>query len=981
MSVDIADHAGEPVASVAALALRPMGALPEVDSGQDHLFRLTWETLADEPVTDSGPVAVVGADPLGLAAVLGVTAYPDLTALADAGIPQRVFVSTADESGQVPGAVRSATARVLRLIQEWLADERFEQAQLVVVTRNAVSTGRGGGAPDLASAAVWGLVRSARSENPGRLALLDLDSAPTSPGVLTAAPTDVEPDLVSRGTRYQAPRLARATSSGRLVPPPGVQDWRLDLSERGTVDNLVLVPNERAFEPLTEHQVRIAVRAAGMNFRDSLIALDIYPGTGGIGGEAAGVVLEVGSAVTDLAPGDRVMGMFPYAFATVAMADRRMLAKMPDSWTFEQAAASPIVFATAYQALVDLGDLQAGESVLIHAAAGGVGMAAVQLARHLGADVYGTASPRKWAALRAAGLDEDHIASSRTLDFEAEFAETTGGDGFDLVVNSLTGEYVDASMRLLPRGGRFVELGRVDVRDPDEIAGWYPGVEYWTFDLSEIGPPATAVVLREVLALIEQGALEPLPVTTWDIRDAADAFRHMTQGLHTGKIVLTVPRALDPDGTVLITGGTGTLGSAVARQLVTRHGARNLLLTSRTGSAPELAEELTALGADVRVAACDAADRAALSELLDSVDAKHPLTAVVHAAGVLDDGVISSLNPERLDVVMRPKVDAAWNLHELTEGQDLASFTLFSAAAGVFGGPGQGNYAAANTFLDALAQRRRTQGLPATSLAWGLWADASAMTGHLGDDGVARISRSGVAALPMDEGLGLFDRALDMDDALLVPIRLDTRQLRDMPADAVPPLLRGLVTSTARRTVHTDARGAETFQQSLTGLSPDELDATLLSFVCRNVATVLGHSSTDAIQAERAFSEVGFDSLTAVEFRNRLNATTGLRLPATLVFDYPTPAALAAELKRQLAPAAADPAAAALGSLDRMRSTLAGLRVDAETGLAITARLQDLLASWQESTVTPADEDVSTRLETASTDEVLDFITNELGIS
>ncbi|MEU5420732.1 type I polyketide synthase, partial [Streptomyces sp. NPDC020667] len=395
----------------------------------------------------------------------------------------------------------------------------------------------------------------------------------------------------------------------------------------------------------------------------------------------------------------------------------------------------------------------------------------------------------------------------------------------------------------------------------------------------------------------------------------------------------------EPGGTVLLTGATGVLGSLVARHLVAERGVRHLLLTSRRGlaaaGAAELVEELTALGATVRLAACDAADRSALAELLAGVPAEHPLTGVVHAAGVLDDGVLASMTPERMDAVLRPKVDAAVNLHELTRELPLSAFVLFSSAAGVFGAAGQANYAAANTFLDALAQLRRAEGLPAVSLAWGLWAERSAMTGNMEDEDVKRLNRSGVAALTSEEGLALFDLAVaeaaadgaGPADPLLVPMRLDLAALRAQAASVgTPPLFRGLVRVPARRAADSASAsgGADAGQvplaQRLAGMTAAEQDRALTELVRTHTATVLGHDSPDMIEEDHAFLELGITSLTAVEIRNRLNHVTGLTLPATLLFDHTTSAALAAYLRTQLLPGAtgsrlapAEPAAGGTG--------------------------------------------------------------------
>ncbi|EXU62911.1 polyketide synthase [Streptomyces sp. PRh5] len=403
-------------------------------------------------------------------------------------------------------------------------------------------------------------------------------------------------------------------------------------------------------------------------------------------------------------------------------------------------------------------------------------------------------------------------------------------------------------------------------------------------------------------------------------------------------------RPLDPEGTVLITGATGTLGGLLARHLVTHHGVRHLLLTSRRGPAAEgagrLREELTGLGATVTVAACDTADRDAVAALVAQVPADHPLTGVFHTAGVLDDGVISSLTPERLDTVLRPKVDAALHLHEATRELDLAAFVLFSSAAGVLGGAGQGNYAAANGFLDAFAQARRAQGLTAHSLAWGLWAPTSTMTGTADTAGAAR---SGVAALSSEQGMELLDTALALDTPLLIPMRIDLAALRaGAGSGSVPLLLRGLVRTPARRAGATTRGGSpgggSALRERLAALPEAEQDAVLVELVCAQVATVLGHPDPSAIGPAHEFVDSGFDSLTAVELRNRLNAATGLRLPATLVFDHETPADLAARLRSELAaarqsgPAEQTPAGAAPAAAGES-TTLSTLYTEAfETG-------------------------------------------------
>ncbi|WP_189307860.1 type I polyketide synthase, partial [Streptomyces cinerochromogenes] len=370
-----------------------------------------------------------------------------------------------------------------------------------------------------------------------------------------------------------------------------------------------------------------------------------------------------------------------------------------------------------------------------------------------------------------------------------------------------------------------------------------------------------------------------------------------------------VPVAFDPAGAVLVTGGTGSLGALVARHLVERHGVRHLVLASRRGPAAEGAEELVAglseLGAEsVSVVACDVSDRESVAELLTSVSAERPLSGVVHTAGVLDDGVIGALTPERLAGVFAPKVGAVAHLDELTRElvPDLGAFVVFSSAAGVFGSAGQGNYAAANACLDAVMQRRRAAGLPGVSLAWGLWEQATGMTAHLNDVDQARMNRGGFQAIAPDEGLDLFDAALHTGDSLLVPIKLDLRAIRAEAAAGgeIPALLRTLIPHSRRAAARIAAGRGSGLAGRLAGLTPAEQEALLLDLVRTHVATVLGHSGPEKVKADKAFKDAGFDSLTAVQLRNRLRETTRLSLPATLVYDYPTPLALARFLRDEL---------------------------------------------------------------------------------
>ncbi|BBC29249.1 Polyketide synthase [Streptomyces graminofaciens] len=456
----------------------------------------------------------------------------------------------------------------------------------------------------------------------------------------------------------------------------------------------------------------------------------------------------------------------------------------------------------------------------------------------------------------------------------------------------------------------------------------------------------------------------------------------------------------NPDGTVLLVGASGGLGQVLARHLVVERGVRRLVLTSRRGEAAdgmaELRAELTEAGAVVDIAACDATDRDALAAVLDAIPERHPLTAVVHAAAVLDDGVVTALTPERLDRVLRPKVDTALLLDELTRGLDLGAFVLFSSLSSTLGSPGVANYAAANAFLDGLAQRRRDAGLPATSLAWGLWAQSGGMGDRLSDADLSRMSSGGVTALTTQEGLALFDRALTLDLPVVVPAKIDLAELRRLSGDLLPALLRGLVPGTVRTAAQTaDVRTAPALAERLAALGEEERARALLDLVRSQAAAVLGHADVTAVQADTPFRDIGADSLAAVQIRNRLAAATGLRLKATLVFDHPTPAAVARLLLDELAPEPTDAQPAVFADLDALEATLAGLtEAGANSGSSdgagtddavrdrVTARLKSLLWKWTDAQ--GGGEDMS-RPEAGgdtapvSDDEMFDLIDKELG--
>ncbi len=916
VEVTLADPAGQLVASAQSVVLTPLTAA-SLDRTHDGLFRIEW---APVELPDAAPFpssAVLGGD--GGLAVPGATDYADVAGLiaaveAGAAVPEVVVVCCPrgeDLAAGIAGQAREAVLHVLDVVRDWLAADAMESSQLVVVTERAVAATPGVGVR-LDGAGVVGLIRGAAGEHPERIALADVDRVDGTGALVLAATVLREPEFAIRGAEVLVPRLHRAEADGLAVPAG--PDWQLGFTAP-SLEDLELREKDRV--PLADGEVRVGIRAAGVNVEDVRTVLDGVSGP--LGREGAGVVLETGPGVTRFAVGDAVLGVFDGAFGPTAVTGARLLLPIPAGWSHPQAAAAPLALLAAWHAVADI---RPGQRVLIHDAASAAGLAAVRLARHQGADVVAVAERSAWRVLSEAGLDDEH----RT----------------DNVASA---------------------PGRETVR-ADRLPA----------------PEAFGPLLASLSTPLAEGVLRPLPVECWDIRHAAAAFARVSRG-GPEKIVLTVPAPSGRAGTVLVTGASGALGGLVARHLARPGGAKNLLLASRRGMGaagmPELAGELARSGARVRVIACDVADRDQLAEVLAGLPETEPLTGVVHAAGVLDDGVVGSLTPEQIHQVMRPKADAAWNLHELTRHLDLDTFTLFSSVAGVWGSPGQANYAAGNTFLDALAAHRRQQGLPAASLAWGPWENG--MAGELTEAGRQRMTRHGLRPLAVADGLSLLDVATGRTDPLLVTAQLDLGALR-RSGSPVPALMTGLVRPGRRTAGAPDPGRTSALARELAALPPEQLEGAILNAVLAQAALVLGKSGPESVEAARYFRQLGFDSLTALEFRNRLSGALGLRLPAAVVFDHPTPVELARYLHGQLADREADHRPV-LAELDRLRSLLAGIGARGEGRARVADRLELLVEEFRGSATDPgsvgdSDDDITE----ATDDEIFDLIDKELGI-
>nr|WP_211121720.1 type I polyketide synthase [Streptomyces yatensis] len=578
----------------------------------------------------------------------------------------------------------------------------------------------------------------------------------------------------------------------------------------------------------------------------------------------------------------------------------------------------------------------------------------------------------------------------RTQDL-AEAVRETGHRALDLLKNWLADDRFGASRLVFLTRGAIAAGEDTDVADPAAAA-------VWGLVRSAQSENPDRFVLADLDDQDGSRRILPAALTTDEpqivVRGgtvlAGRLARVPAPGDDAERDTATTGITWDPQGTVLVTGAASGLGGLVARHLVGEHGVRNLVLASRRGlaadGAAELRTELADLGAHATVAACDTADRDALAGLLASLPDEHPLTAVVHTAGVLDDGVVEALTPERVDRVLRPKVDAVLNLHELTAGLDLSAFVLFSSLSGTLGGPGQANYAAANAFLDAFAYRRRAEGLPAQSLAWGLWEERSGMTGQLDEANRRRIARDGVVPMASEEALALFDTSCGIDAATLVPARLDASAWRAQDGP-VPALLRGIIRTTARRgpaktSTGGSGAGSAELRRRIGSLDPAGRQQALLELVTEHAAMALGHDNPRMIAPDRGFLDLGFDSLTAVGLRNQLGTVTGLRLPATLLFDYTTSRALAGYLAEELVDAGTDGSVVlpVLSELEKLESSFAEVVADEAARERLTARLQQVLAKLgaQQTQTTNGGVAAADRFESATDDEIFDFLDEEL---
>jgi acyl transferase domain-containing protein/aryl carrier-like protein len=833
----------------------------------------------------------------------------------------------APRSGELsPSALAAAQdaglKSVVQLVQTWDRAGAGPSAPLFLVTRGAQSVGDRPELLEVAQSPAIGLGRVIAGEYPRlRCKLVDLDPRAEESG-LTALwdeiqAADDEDEVAWRGSqryvhRYlPAPGLPEVETVQRGARAP----YRLALRQSGTLDGLALQTLRR--RPPGPGEVEIEVDAAGLNFSDVMKALGLYPGLPegpvSLGAECSGRVTAVGAGVTGLDVGTEVLAVAGFAMGSHVLARAELVVPKPSRLSFEEAAALPLAMLTAAYALETLGGLGAGECVLIHSGSGGVGLAAIQIARRAGAEVIATAgTPEKRAYLQRLGIKT--VLDSRSLAFADEVRRRTGGRGVDVILNSLPGAAIARGLDALADHGRFLEIGKRDIYENTRL-GLLPfrnNLSFFAIDLDRVirqRPALLRSLLREIVRRLEVGELESLPHRVWPITESVDAFRFMQQGKHIGKVVLSLrdqtvaavpsedePVAFRGDASYLISGGLSGFGLAVARWMAGR-GAGHLVLLGRRGldtpGAREAVAELEALGTRVMVAAGDVARAEDLERILAEVDrALPPLRGVVQAAMVLEDALLINLDEDRLDRVLAPKVSGTWNLHAQTIGRPLDFFVLFSSVASVLGHPGQGNYAAANAFLDAMAWHRRARGLPALSVNWGYLGEVGylARRGEIGE----RLERQGIMPISVAEALAALEKAMQREHTEVGVVRLEWSRWRGMGVTGrISPRLAHLCRRAEAGQIHGPA-----LPQGLTGrdavhaAAPGERKALLETLLVQKVARVLA-TATERLDVDRPLLQLGLDSLMAVELRNWIEGELQVNLPVVELMRSPSLSCLA----------------------------------------------------------------------------------------
>jgi NADPH:quinone reductase-like Zn-dependent oxidoreductase/acyl carrier protein len=685
--------------------------------------------------------------------------------------------------------------------------------------------------------------------------------------------------------------------SGQLAVPRST-DYVLAPTERGAIDNLRLTETEVTRPSATQVQVR--VEAAGLNFRDVLNVLGLYPGDPGlIGGDFSGIITELGSDVTGLEVGQRVMGFMQGAFATRVNVPAQLLAPVPDGLSAVEAASLPAAALTVRLAF-DWAQLRPGDRVLVHAASGGVGLAAIQMAQQCGATVFATASSYKRATLRKLGVE--YVYDSRSTDFADQILKDTGGSGVDVVLNSLTNEgFVAATVRATAQNGRFAEIAKRDIWTPEQMAAQRPDIDYEivALDGTIMADPEH---IHRLLAEVSDGLAEcvwaPLPAEIYPLAEAKTAFRRMQQARHIGKIVLQMPKPLQPRGdrSYLITGGLGAIGLHTAAYLA-QLGAGDIVLTSRRAPDADaqqaIADIMERHRCRIHTFAADVGDEAQVAELLARIRAElPPLAGVAHLAGVLDDALLPQQTVERFRTTLAPKAFGAFHLDRLTKDDDLDFFIVSSSISSVLGSPGQANYATANALIDGLVAQRKAQGLPATGVNFGPWAK-----GGMASSKAARANLGAQGLIPLEPAAALaaLGEVVAHGTGQATVVKANWQRAAKMLGGSRPPILDHVLPSAVA-----EATGDSELLRQLQEVPEAQRTSFLTEFLQREVQQFLRLAQPPT--ATGRFMDLGTDSLMAVELRNRLFGQFGgeFTISPTAVFDYPTIGSLAEHLADQM---------------------------------------------------------------------------------
>ncbi|WP_069383585.1 type I polyketide synthase [Halomonas caseinilytica] len=806
-------------------------------------------------------------------------------------------------------------------------ESRHDMPTLWLLTRDVADLWRDASASPASAnlsddAALWGFGRSLANEAQSfQVRLLDLPGGELETHAFQAlgdelvAPDDeTEVVIDARGTRFATRlRILPAPGTATDAPAPPRSAMTLGFPLPGQLRHLAWQPTDLP-EP-GEGEVEVRVEATGLNFRDVMYTLGLLSdeaienGFAGptLGLEFSGVVERLGPGVEGVAPGDAVVGFGPASFSDRLIASHHAIAPLPTGIDFAAAATIPTTFFTVYYALKHLARLSPGEHVLIHGAAGGVGLAAIQVARWLGAEIHATVgAEEKGDFLRLSGIER--LYDSRSLTFAEEILADTDGRGVDVVLNSLAGEAINQNLRVLRPFGRFLELGKRDFYENTHI-GLRPfrnNLSYFGIDsdqLMKACPDLTQTLFGEMMALFEDGTFTPLPYTAFSNRQVVEAFRYMQQARQIGKVVVTQDQPLSPapdntttsaapelpaEATYLVTGGLGGFGLRSAQWLAER-GARHLVLVGRRGAAsPEAAEGIAALeakGVSVEAAACDVADREALATLLERCRAEHPpLKGIIHAAAVIEDGLIRNLDDERIARVLVPKIEGARHLDALTRDDDLDFFVLYSSATTLFGNPGQASYVAANHWLEALAANRRARGLPATCVRWGAIEDAGFLARNTRTRDALQ-ERLGGSALRADDALEVLGRMLAAPGPSLGVLELDWSALARSLPTAETPRFSEIARSAGDEGQQDD--GDQDLSRLLAELSPEELHATITELLKAELASIL-LVEEDKIDVHRSVYDMGFDSLMGVELMTAIESRLGVRVPVMVLSEAST---------------------------------------------------------------------------------------------